>query len=131
MHLFPCYFVGSFPKPSYLKIPSWFDTEKKGFSAQKYSDYMRQHNSPKNQETLNRAFRSVIAEQVDLGGDIITDGEIDRYGNAHLFLAHALHRRVQSKTEKITFGISVASASTALTSIRCSTSWRGMAPPRW
>ena len=78
MQLFPIYFVGSFPKPSYLKLPSWFDTTMKGFSAKQYSDYLKHQNSPQNQKELQRAFKDVISEQVKLGGDIITDGEIDR-----------------------------------------------------
>ena len=39
---------------------------------------MQHHNSEKNQLLLKNAFKDVIKEQISLGGDIITDGEIDR-----------------------------------------------------
>eukprot|EP01084_Bolivina_argentea_P253606 426083_1 len=91
MSLFPIVLVGSFPKPKYLKIPSWFDGSQFGYSAQLYSNYMKQHNNAQHQESLQKAFNEVIQEQINLGGDIITDGEIDRENYIWHFCRHCLN----------------------------------------
>eukprot|EP01083_Nonionella_stella_P095320 267557_1 len=103
MALFPIYLVGSFPKPSYLKIPSWFDANTYLFSAQQYTDYLNKFKQSKQgQLSLQKAFDEVITEQIDLGCDIITDGEIDRENYIWHFCRYCLNGFDFNHPQKIT-----------------------------
>jgi len=77
--------IGSYPKPSYLKIPDWF---------------LNKDNSPKDwekawsllgnkkDELIKKACQEVIKEQDKAGIDIITDGEVRR---ENYILYHCRH----------------------------------------
>ena len=77
--------IGSYPKPSYLKIPDWFQNK---------------YNSPKDwkkawsllgnkeDELIKKACQEVIKEQETAGIDIITDGEVRR---ENYILYHCRH----------------------------------------
>eukprot|EP01083_Nonionella_stella_P051942 137984_1 len=90
--LFPIYLVGSFPKPSYLKIPSWFDSTQYGWSAHHYTKFVNKlKQSKQSQLSLEKAFAEVIAAQINAGCDIVTDGEIDRENYIWHFCRYCLN----------------------------------------
>jgi 5-methyltetrahydropteroyltriglutamate--homocysteine methyltransferase len=81
--------IGSFPKPTYLKIPTWF-AGKTGrlttsYNVKDYSNYYQQIPDD-HEQCLYRATKEIIELQDNLGIDILTDGEIKRenYINYHL-----------------------------------------------
>ncbi|XP_077866511.1 LOW QUALITY PROTEIN: 5-methyltetrahydropteroyltriglutamate--homocysteine methyltransferase-like [Saccoglossus kowalevskii] len=67
--------IGSYPKPDYLGIPDWFDGRS---SAVHYNAYLAKHTPREIEELTARATKDVIVEQVELGIDVITDGEVRR-----------------------------------------------------
>ena len=71
--------IGAYPKPEYVPIPDWFQEEstvaKDPTSA---LDNCIECQNPETLELLDRATREVVLEQVQLGIDVPTDGEIRR-----------------------------------------------------
>ncbi|XP_035684785.1 5-methyltetrahydropteroyltriglutamate--homocysteine methyltransferase-like isoform X2 [Branchiostoma floridae] len=77
--------IGSYPKPESVPVPDWFKAVagirkgQEGFSAQEYNDFRNDVTSTEELEKqITRAIREVIQEQVDIGIDVITDGELRR-----------------------------------------------------
>ncbi|XP_019640808.1 PREDICTED: uncharacterized protein LOC109482519 [Branchiostoma belcheri] len=77
--------IGSYPKPESVPVPDWFRarpgvrTGQEGYSAQEYNDFRRDVASEEDLEKqITRAIREVIQEQIDIGIDVITDGELRR-----------------------------------------------------
>ena len=70
--------IGSYPKPSYLKIPDWFSSYGEiGFVNK--TNYLRKNAEQEALETnINKAIEEIIIEQKELNIDIITDGEVRR-----------------------------------------------------
>eukprot|EP00747_Dinoflagellata_sp_TGD_P137579 gnl/TRDRNA2_/TRDRNA2_175699_c0_seq5.p1 gnl/TRDRNA2_/TRDRNA2_175699_c0~~gnl/TRDRNA2_/TRDRNA2_175699_c0_seq5.p1 ORF type:complete len:405 (+),score=84.57 gnl/TRDRNA2_/TRDRNA2_175699_c0_seq5:41-1255(+) len=85
--------IGSYPKPSYLKIPDFFnsgDVENKagllGAGLHEYNAFLKSQTEESKQElekTVIRACKEVIAKQCECGVDIVTDGEIRRENYLH------------------------------------------------
>jgi len=81
--------IGAFPKPDYLNIPDWFN-DKGNFEDEKMAGLKGMGGGfdprsvklaaedEKIQEDLKRAAAEVIKEQIDLGIDVVTDGEVER-----------------------------------------------------
>ncbi len=69
--------IGSYPKPSYLTIPDWFKYPNMN-SCQEYDNYMKNTNVDNLMTLIDKARKEVINEQIDLGIDVITDGELTR-----------------------------------------------------
>eukprot|EP00092_Neocalanus_flemingeri_P014367 GFUD01015498.1.p1 GENE.GFUD01015498.1~~GFUD01015498.1.p1 ORF type:complete len:363 (+),score=97.23 GFUD01015498.1:148-1236(+) len=81
--------VGAWPKPDFLKIPDWF-SEKGNFSSEELSgltgmgggyDPRSSNNAREDgnlEENIKQAVKHVIDEQVALGIDVVTDGEMER-----------------------------------------------------
>ena len=67
--------IGSYPKPSYLKIPDWFQN-----IDNTPIDWEGTWSLLENQknELIKKACQEIIKEQETVGIDIITDGEIRR-----------------------------------------------------
>ena len=67
--------IGSYPKPSYLKIPDWFQNEDNS-----PEDWEKAWSllGNKKDELIKKACQEVIKEQETAGIDIITDGEVRR-----------------------------------------------------
>ncbi|CAH1272107.1 Hypp4774 [Branchiostoma lanceolatum] len=77
--------IGSYPKPESVPVPDWFKagpgirTGQEGYSAQEYNDFRKDVASEEELEKqITRAIREVIQEQIDIGIDVITDGELRR-----------------------------------------------------
>jgi len=81
--------VGAWPKPEFLNIPDWF-SKKGNFTSEELSDLTgmgggydpRSANKAREEgdleESLKQAAKHVIEEQVALGIDVVTDGEMER-----------------------------------------------------
>ena len=82
--------IGSYPKPGYVPIRDWFGMEGGTDTAEPtagYAETLAAH-AATIEEVLDRATREAVAEQVDLGIDIPTDGEIRRENFVHYHCRH-------------------------------------------
>jgi 5-methyltetrahydropteroyltriglutamate--homocysteine methyltransferase len=76
--------IGAYPKPGYVPIPDWF--REKSTTAKdptKALDDCIECQEPQIEAMLDRATREVVLEQVELGIDIPTDGEVRRENYIH------------------------------------------------
>ena len=74
--------IGSYPKPTGLKIPNWFEVRKsqapgEWHPTKAYDVYLSERGSS-DQPAIEAATIDVVREQVDAGVDVPTDGEIPR-----------------------------------------------------
>lgn len=82
--------IGAFPKPDYLDLPDWFhgpegtQTEK---PTEGWGNAMKALGAEAG-ETLRRATRDAVTDQVNAGIDIPTDGEIRRENYIHYHCRH-------------------------------------------
>jgi len=67
--------IGSYPKPSYLKIPDWFQSKDNSPKDWKKAWSLLGN---KKDDLIKKACQEVIREQETAGIDIITDGEVRR-----------------------------------------------------
>ena len=77
--------IGSYPKPSYLKIPDWF--QNKDNSTKDWENAWSLLGNKKD-ELIKKACQEIIKEQETVGIDIITDGEVRR---ENYILYHCRH----------------------------------------
>jgi len=77
--------IGSYPKPSYLKIPDWFQNED---NSPKDWEKAWSLLGNKKDELIKKACQEIIKEQETAGIDIITDGEVRR---ENYILYHCRH----------------------------------------
>jgi len=77
--------IGSYPKPSYLKIPDWF--QNKDNSPKDWEKAWSLLGNKKD-ELIKKACQEIIKEQETAGIDIITDGEVRR---ENYILYHCRH----------------------------------------
>jgi len=68
--------IGAWPKPDYLKLGDWFQSGQNSYVPICKEEYEK--NLAANEEILNKAIDEVVAKQLDLGIDIINDGELAR-----------------------------------------------------
>ena len=83
--------IGAYPKPDYVPTPDWFREGGTGLSnpTEAYQKYLA--NLPYNiEKILDRGTQEVVNDQVNVGVDIPTDGEIRRenYIHCHCQLPH-------------------------------------------
>ncbi|XP_077866510.1 5-methyltetrahydropteroyltriglutamate--homocysteine methyltransferase-like [Saccoglossus kowalevskii] len=79
--------IGCYPKPDYLEIPTWF---KPNFdlSPAHYSEYCRKMPSDELEKLVKKATKDVIKEQIEMGIDVISDGEMRRDNYVYYFCRH-------------------------------------------
>ena len=75
--------IGSYPKPAYAPVPSPFDPETGAWRPMRPGE-----RPPRDEAELDRAVREVVSEQVALGIDVPTDGEVRREGYILYHLRH-------------------------------------------
>ena len=81
--------IGAYPKPDYVPTPDWFREGGTGLSnpTEAYQKYLT--NLPNNiEEILDRGTQEVVNDQVNVGVDIPTDGEIRRENYIHYHCRH-------------------------------------------
>jgi 5-methyltetrahydropteroyltriglutamate--homocysteine methyltransferase len=94
--------IGAYPKPGYVPIRDWFGKDGGTDTAEPtagYAETVAAH-AGTIAETLDRATREVVAEQVELGIDIPTDGEIRRENFIHYHCRHLVGIDFEVLTEK-------------------------------
>ncbi|XP_066295302.1 5-methyltetrahydropteroyltriglutamate--homocysteine methyltransferase-like [Branchiostoma lanceolatum] len=81
--------VGSYPKPDYLRIPDWFTHANlaKGYkyTPADFNDFQRAADKEDLERQITLAIWEVIQEQIDIGIDVITDGELRRENYVYHF----------------------------------------------
>jgi len=76
--------IGAYPKPEYVPIPDWFQEESTvSKDPTRALDNCNECQDPETIELLDRAVREVVLEQVRLGIDVPTDGEVRRENYIH------------------------------------------------
>lgn len=80
--------IGAYPKPDYVPVPDWFRSGTLiGQPTNDYDTFLSQK-VPDLEKILDRATCEVVAEQVELGIDIPTDGEMRRENYIHYHCRH-------------------------------------------
>ena len=78
--------IGAYPKPEYVPIPDWFQAESTiAIDPTKALDNCNECHGPRAIELLDRATREVVLEQVRLGIDVPSDGEVRRENYIHYY----------------------------------------------
>jgi 5-methyltetrahydropteroyltriglutamate--homocysteine methyltransferase len=81
--------IGAYPKPDYVPTPDWFREGGAGLSnpTEAYQKYLAA--LPDNiEEILDRGTQEVVNDQVNVGVDIPTDGEVRRENYIHYHCRH-------------------------------------------
>ena len=93
--------VGSWPKPDCLNIPDWF-SEQGNFSSEELSGLtgmgggydprsaIKAREDENMEDNIKQAVKEVIDEQVALGIDVVTDGEMER-GAYYIHVMNTTH----------------------------------------
>ena len=81
--------IGSYPKPDYVPVPDWFREESTTIAdpTKAYDTYLRTR-IDEVEALLDKATSEVVKEQVQVGIDIPTDGEIRRENYIHYHCRH-------------------------------------------
>ena len=77
--------IGAYPKPSYLKLPDWFNAEggtDTQYPTRDYHDAIKKMGSEV-ESIFQKAAQEVINDQIDCDIDIVTDGEVRRENYIH------------------------------------------------
>ena len=94
--------IGAYPKPDYVPVTDWFQV---GHDADEYNDQvLRQWErglTPEAQNLMDRATAEVIADQIECGVDVPTDGEIRRENYVHYQCRHFDGFDFQNLTERV------------------------------
>lgn len=82
--------IGAYPKPSFLKLPDWFNLSGGTDTDQPTKDYLDAiHNMGNDaEEIFLKATKEVIFDQISCGIDIVTDGEVRRENYIHYHCRH-------------------------------------------
>jgi 5-methyltetrahydropteroyltriglutamate--homocysteine methyltransferase len=94
--------IGAYPKPEGVPIRDWFQKEGGTDTPEPtagYAETLRQYGA-RLEAILDRATTLVVREQVDLGIDIPTDGEIRRENFIHYHCRHLLGIDFDALTER-------------------------------
>ena len=94
--------IGSYPKPSYLQVPDWFNAEGGTDTADPTADYLDAINKMggEREGIFLKATKEVIQDQVECGIDIVTDGEVRRENYIHYHCRHLNGIDFSKLTEK-------------------------------
>jgi 5-methyltetrahydropteroyltriglutamate--homocysteine methyltransferase len=81
--------IGAYPKPEYVLVPDWFREESTTVRnpTEAYEEYLSTRKIDM-KDLLDQATREVVREQVQIGIDIPTDGEIRRENYIHYHCRH-------------------------------------------
>ena len=72
--------IGSYPKPSFLKLPDWFNAKGGTDTKHPTEDYNNAIKSMGDaaESIFLKAAKEVIEDQIECGIDIVTDGKVKR-----------------------------------------------------
>ena len=77
--------IGSFPKPSYLNIPDWFQARYAKTFVEGYSRFLQNFIASEREELFSRAITEIVELLTEAGVDVVTDGEVRRENYIHYF----------------------------------------------
>ncbi len=82
--------IGAYPKPDFVKLPDWFNIAAGPDTAEPTKRWARamQQMGEDAEAIITRGVGQVIADQVDAGIDIPTDGEVPRENYIHYHCRH-------------------------------------------
>ncbi len=82
--------IGAYPKPDYLALPDWFNLPEGVDTADPTEKWQHAFDAlgPNAEETLSRAVKDVVGQQLAAGIDIPTDGEVPRENYIHYHCRH-------------------------------------------
>jgi len=82
--------IGAYPKPSYLKLTDWFNTEGGTDTVRPTSRYLGDlKKMGKSAESIFlKATEEIVNDQIECGIDIVTDGELRRENYIHYHCRH-------------------------------------------
>jgi 5-methyltetrahydropteroyltriglutamate--homocysteine methyltransferase len=94
--------IGAYPKPDAVPITDWFGKDGGTDTAEPTAGYAKTFAAHAGtiEAVLDRATREVVAEQVELGIDIPTDGEIRRENFIHYHCRHLVGIDFEALTEQ-------------------------------
>ena len=85
----PITVIGSYPKPSYLKVPSWFDGKAQhDYNPNSFNDFVKTTHVSQREKDLEQALHEILSDQHSLGVNIVTDGELDRENYIYYHCRH-------------------------------------------
>ncbi len=94
--------IGAYPKPDEVPIKDWFQKDGGTDTAEPtagYAETVRRYGS-RLEAILERATVEIVREQVDLGVDNPTDGEVRRENYIHYHCRHLAEINFEQLTEK-------------------------------
>ncbi len=80
--------IGAYPKPGYIKIGNFAETDQQDDSVTRAFTYTQDNAAGVPEDLLIRATQAVIRDQIDCGIDISTDGEQRRENYIHYHCCH-------------------------------------------
>ena len=94
--------IGSYPKPEYVPVPDWFQEESTVIKdpTAAYEKHLGSRQSEV-EELLDRATHEAVKDQVRVGIDVPTDGEIRRENYIHYHCRHLKGIDFSRLTEKM------------------------------
>ncbi len=96
--------IGAYPKPDFLDVADWFDAEEGGPDStdptRRYADDVAKLGDEAEQ-MFARAAEQVVADQIEAGIDIPTDGEVRRENYIHYHCRHLDGIDFERLTEKV------------------------------
>ena len=110
--------IGAFPKPDYVPITDWFQGAEGPDTVSPTEGYATQMASVKADEAealFLRAAQEVIADQIEAGVDIPTDGEVRRENYIHYHCRHLNGIDFETLTEKVLRGGAYSAALPTIT----------------
>lgn len=98
--------IGAYPKPDYLPVPDWFQGQAGPDTASPTRAYLKalETMGEEAEALFARAAKDVIADQVEAGIDIPTDGEVRRENYIHYHCRHLDGFDFEHLTEKAVRG---------------------------
>ena len=95
--------IGSYPKPSYLLVPDWFNAEGGTDTTNPTAGYLDAINKmgDEREGIFLKATKEVIQDQVECGIDIVTDGEVRRENYIHYHCRHLAGIDFKQLTKKV------------------------------
>ena len=77
--------IGSFPKPTFLNIPDWFNPTCPRDFSEKYTYFLENASGSETEELIRKAVKETAQLQADIGLDVISDGEFRRENYVYHF----------------------------------------------
>ena len=99
----PTTVIGAYPKPGYVPVSDWFDLPDRDYAG-RWADEMEAAGGDA-EASFVRAAAEVIADQVEAGVDVVTDGEVRRENYIHYHCRHLSGLDFEDRSESTMRGV--------------------------